>query len=69
MKQQFTIESLDEAKRCEASFRHGKPVTVEGKDVLTGENRTFSGFVVSVESVSGRPTRVTIITEDRRKLD
>jgi hypothetical protein len=51
MKQQFTLDSFAEAKRCEEFYRRGRPITVQGKDVLTGENKMFTGFVVSIESV------------------
>jgi hypothetical protein len=66
MKQQFTLDSWDEVKRCKDFFRRGRPITVTGNDVLNGESRMFTGFVVSIESVSDQPTRITIETEDRR---
>jgi hypothetical protein len=66
MKQQFTLDNWDEVKRCKDFFRRGRPITVMGKDVLTGEDKLFTGFVESIESISDRPTRITIETEDRR---
>jgi hypothetical protein len=66
MKQQFTLDSFVEAKRCEEFYRRGQPIAVQGKDVLTGEMKLCTGFVVSIESVSRHPTRVTIDIGDRR---
>jgi predicted nucleotidyltransferase len=60
MKQQFTLDSFAEVKRCEEFYRRGKPLAVLGKDVLTGESKVYTGRVLSIESVSGRPTRVTM---------
>jgi hypothetical protein len=63
VKQQFTPDSFAEAKRCEEFYGRRRPITVQGKDVLTGETKMYTGFVVSIESVSGRPTRVTMDVE------
>jgi hypothetical protein len=63
MKQQFILDSFAEAKRCEEFYSRGRPITVRGNDVLTGESKMYTGRVVSIESNSGRPTRVTIDTE------
>lgn len=62
-KQQFTLDSFAEAKRGEEFFQRGRPIAVSGHDVLTAENKLYTGRVLSIQSVSGRPTRVTMDVE------
>jgi hypothetical protein len=54
------IDDFAEGKRCEEFYCCGRPITVQGKDVLTGESKLYTGRVLSIESVSGRPTRVSM---------
>jgi hypothetical protein len=67
MKLQFYIDSDDVAERCKDSVQFKKPIAIGGADTLTGQIKSYTGVVLSVEqSPAGAPGerwRVAIETE------
>jgi hypothetical protein len=60
MKQQFEVDNSSDEQRCIESFRFRTPITISGRDVLTGDIKAYTGIVIGVESSSGRPSRISI---------
>jgi hypothetical protein len=67
MKLQFYIDSDDAAERCKESVKFKKPIAIGGADTLTGQIKSYTGVVLSVEQslagAQGERWRVAIEPE------
>ena len=56
MKELFYVPSDADGRRCEEAFRSRVRISISGCDAVSNQIRPYTGYVISVEYISGAST-------------